>query len=288
MKEHHIKPIACTVILSALCSISVDAALISHYTFDVDNAGSTPDSVGSGNSAALGGQVNINTGVAGKIGSGALEMTNVGTGKTPATNGAVTSNNFSWTTDARTISFWWQAKTGGPNDSRTNAGAMVSFGDTSGNGTRFDIKEQMNGTAGEGTLRVEVQGTGLNTNPTNFSDGNWHFVAATVPNGAEFQDISWYVDGSSTDLNTSTNALDIATATGPLVFGDSIIVDPNGAVTIDDRTPNGYMDDFQLYDEVLSEAQILSLYNNPGSVVPEPSAAALLALSGLALLRRRR
>ena len=49
------------------------ASLIAHYTFDVDNAGSTPDSVGP-NSATLGTEVQINTTVAGRIGNGALEM----------------------------------------------------------------------------------------------------------------------------------------------------------------------------------------------------------------------
>ena len=42
-------------------------------------------------------------------------------------------------------------------------------------------------------------------------------------------------------------------------------MDPNAAVTIDDRTPNGYLDDFQLYDRVLSESEILFLYQSPGS-----------------------
>jgi hypothetical protein len=244
----------------ALAAGSADAALIAHYTFDVDNSGSTPDSVGA-NSATLGDQVGINTTVAGRIGSGVLEMTHLGTGKTAASNGAVTSNSYSWSSDARTITFWWKAKaTQSSVGQDTN---MVSFGDTSANGTRFDVKQQP---AFNADLRVEIQGTGGNTTP-GINDGNWHFVAVTVPNNATFADVSWYVNGSTTDLNPSTNTLPVATGTGPLVFGDSIVL---GTGAVDDRTPNGYLDDFQLYDEVLDQTQISFLYNNPGDVIGAP------------------
>lgn len=112
---------------------------------------------------------------------------------------------------------------------------------------------------------------------------SWQFVAVTVPNDATFADVAWYVNGSTTDLNTSTNTLAIATGTGPLAFGDSILTIGNN-----DRVPNGFIDDFQLYDEVLTQSQISFLFNNPGSVIPEPSSMTLVGLCGLAFLRRRR
>jgi hypothetical protein len=264
---------------------SAHAALIAHYTFDsAYDTNKTADSVGSA-FATLGGGVAINTTVAGRLGSGVLDMTNANGSGTASVDGAVTSNNFAWTTgDARTITFWWKAKTPVAN---SGEGAFVSFGNTFANGNRFDIKEQGAPTS-VATLRVEVQGAGLGSNPTNFDDGNWHFVAVTVPNSATFADIAWFAGvraGSlSGDLNTSTSTLAIATGTSPLVFGDSIIIGGAG----DNRTPNGYLDDFQLYDEVLTTEQISYLYNNPGSAIPEPSAALLGGLGLLALLRRRR
>lgn len=242
------------------------ASLIAHYTFDVDNSGSTPDSVGA-NSALLGNRVQINTAVPGRIGTGALEMLGGGATQGPG-DGAVTNNSFAWANGARTVTFWWKAKI--PNVD-TTGGTFVSFGTEPDNGSRFDIKEQ----SGSASLRLEVQGHGSNSNPANFDNGAWHFVAVTVPNGATFTDIAWYAGSRggalSGNLNTSANTLAIATGTGPLVFGDSIISTITSPTASNDRVPNGFLDDFQLYDEVLTSGQISFLHNNPGKVIGNPA-----------------
>jgi len=242
----------------ALLAGPTQADLISHYTFDVDDDGTTPDSVGSA-FATLGSRVRINTTVPGLLGIGALEMLGGGIIVGPG-DGALTSNSFSWPNQARTVTFWWRAKV--PNVD-TSDGTYVSFGANTGDGTRFDIKELG---ASNTTLRVRVGGFGFNTNPPNFDDGNWHFVAVTVPNDSTFRDMSWYagVRGGtlSGDLNTSTSTLAIATGTGPIAFGSSIIT--AGSI---DRVPNGYLDDFQLYNRVLTQDEIQFLYANPGSVI---------------------
>ncbi|MCH7228113.1 LamG-like jellyroll fold domain-containing protein [Haloferula sp. A504] len=264
----------CLKIISALLGCAglagtTQAGLMAHYSFDtVDEETveeittfTTPDSIGSA-FATLGGGVSIN-GTEFIAGGGALEMTESGGTVATSVDGAVTSNEFDWVNGARTVTFWWKAKTPAAN---VLQGTYVSFGDNTANGTRFDIKEShAPGAATQGNLRVEVQGTGQTTDPTDFDDGAWHFVAVTVPDNATFADISWSVDGIATDLNASTSTLAIATGSSPLVFGDSIITPP--APNSDNRTPNGYLDEFQLYDEVLSESEILFLYNNPGSVI---------------------
>ena len=251
------------------------AAPIAHYTFDsAYNTNKTADSIGSA-FATLGGGVAINTSVAGMIGTGVLEMTNAN-GSDRVTDGAVTSNNFTWTNDARTITFWWKAKTPVAN---TTQGTFVSFGNTSASGTRFDIKEQETAVP-PAQLRVEVQGAGQGTNPTNFDDGNWHFVAVTVPDNATFAGISWFagVRGGtlSGDLNISALTQAVATGAGPLVFGDSIVIGGPG----ENRTPDGYLDEFRLYDRVLTEAEILDLYQNPGGPINPPRITSFTAIGG--------
>ncbi|BCX47984.1 repeat regulator of chromosome condensation domain-containing protein [Haloferula helveola] len=242
---------------STAVDTGASASLLSHYTFDTESAGTTPDTIGSA-FATLGNRVQINSNPGLPMaGSGALEILGSGVTTGPG-DGAVTSNSFAWAGDARTVTFWWRART--PNVDEGD-GTFVSFGDNSANGTRFDIKEQG---ASNTQLRVEVQGLGQNTNPT-IDDGDWHFVAVTVPDDATFGDIAWYVDGDPTDLNPSTSTLDIATGTGPIAFGDSILT-----VGSNTRVPNGYIDDFQLYDVVLDSTQISFLHDNPGMVIGGP------------------
>ncbi|MCP4713332.1 MAG: hypothetical protein GY869_32280, partial [Planctomycetes bacterium] len=129
--------LALCMCLAVFLTDNASAELIAHYQFDVDDGGTTPDAIG-GNLATLGDRVAINTtGGTAKVGAGALEM--LGGGVTPGpSDGAVTSNSFSWTSDARTVTLWW--RTDDPNVN-TIDGAFVSFGDISGNGTRVDIKE---------------------------------------------------------------------------------------------------------------------------------------------------
>ena len=142
--------------------------------------------------------INTTTGSAFAGSAGVLEMTQLGTGKTAATNGAVTNNSFSWSNDARTLTFWWKASN--PGESTRRAELMCRSVIPLATARGFDVKGAASGT-NAADLRVEVQGTGFNTSPANFDDGSWQFVAVTVPDNATFQDIAWYVNGSGTDLH---------------------------------------------------------------------------------------
>ncbi len=261
------------LISAGLLLSSGQAALVAHYRFDVDSSGTTPDSVGIGNFATLN-QTSISTS-APRVGAGSLFMDGSDGSTAAPGDGAITNTTFTWTQDARTMTFWW--KHAGVADN----GTFISLGTNDGNGTRMDVKQ---GAGSDAALRVEIAGAGGQTSPTDFQDGNWHFVAVTVPNGATMADIAWYVDGSSTDLNPSNQTTAVSTGTGPLVFGDSIVDAPSA----NDRVPHGYLDDVQLYDTVLNSSEISFLYNNPGAVIPEPSSLALAALSLLALISFRR
>jgi len=54
------------------------------------------------------------------------------------------------------------------------------------------------------------------------------------------------------------------------------------------RTFIGMIDDVQVYDVALSVEEVVYLYDHPGLAVPEPATLCVLALGGLAFLRRRR
>ncbi|MBN2210574.1 MAG: PEP-CTERM sorting domain-containing protein [Sedimentisphaerales bacterium] len=73
----------------------------------------------------------------------------------------------------------------------------------------------------------------------------------------------------------------------PLSIG-ARVQDMDGGTPVEITYPfNGLMDDVQYYTNALSAAEVEYLYANPGAVVPEPATLVLLAVGGVAFLRRR-
>lgn len=104
--------------------------------------------------------------------------------------------------------------------------------------------------------------------------GTWIHLAATYNNGA----INYFLNGTALDSDTSVFGND--TANARLVVGGRF-----GGNDVDQM--NGIVDGIQVYDQVLTEAQIQQAAASSVSI-PEPSMMLLGAAGCLGLLLRRR
>jgi hypothetical protein len=103
------------------------------------------------------------------------------------------------------------------------------------------------------------------------ADGAWHHVAVTYDSGTSTKHL--YFDG-------------VELGSGLVVTNDLIVQGINFRIGTDrngGNSFNGLIDDVRVYSDAQSASQIAAL-----AAVPEPSAAALLGLGGLALILRRR
>jgi hypothetical protein len=100
-------------------------------------------------------------------------------------------------------------------------------------------------------------------------DGTWHHLVANLGQDA----IELYVDTVPVP-GGGLGAGSIVENDSPLFFGRHRTLG---------RYYDGLIGDIQLYDGALSQQDVIALYN-----APEPATLSLLALGGLALIRRRR
>jgi MYXO-CTERM domain-containing protein len=165
-------------------------------------------------------------------------------------------NGFTW-------SLW--AKSG-----TDTAGVVIGTRNGSWHKLQF---EQVDGT-GFADFNYRADGANNNANSTfTMADGAWHHIAYV----GDENGVGIYVDGVYRGGDTSLAA---TTYNGLMEIGGSSRFSEDVDV---------FLDEIAIYDNALTEAQIVSLFNGADpTTIPEPSAALLGALGFLALLRRRR
>ena len=251
------------------------AALIAHYKFDEAAAATTALNAVAGSSTGTV-QAGVTTGVAGISGNayqfndstGFVEMGSANF--LPAINASGKLTMSAWINTAAT--------TGGRNVA-VFAGLDTSsqtYTDLGYSGT--DVLHPGEAYArNRPNLGSGAQSAGFFSDGTVVNNGTWHHLAMTVDLSASL--ISLYVDGvleNTQAMTTSTFPAFNNFEVGRL--GRSAPTDYFG----------GLVDDVQVYDNVLSLADVQFLFANAGTAVPEPGALALAGIGLLPLVRRRR
>jgi len=153
---------------------------------------------------------------------------------------------------------------------------FLSTGSATGTDRGWGFGLRLANTAGTGSsLRFTTYGIADNDSSLfDVTFGSWIHMAVTYNNGT----ISYFLNGNALDSDTSVFGNE--GAAGRLVIGGRL-----GGNDVDQA--NGLVDGVQVYNELLSVAQIQSAAAASVSV-PEPSTILLGALAGLCLLGLRR
>jgi hypothetical protein len=227
--------------------------LLVHYKFD----GDLTDSVVNRHGSLLNAQSGLGTPGA-RLGSGYLSidqtgdanLANVGfqSGGAPLNLGA----------GPRTIAFFVRAA-GDQSPSTRPTFFSIGSPDGAATGRRFDLL--FPSATATNRLRVEVNGNGagggdLGPIATDLGDRNWHHLAITSAANGTLGSVELFVNGVSVGtVGTGSNPL-IDTAESVIVIGDSLATSQTSNPL---RGLVGDIDDFRIYDVVLTPAQIQAL-----------------------------
>ncbi len=245
-------------IITALLSLSsavpglLQAGLVTHLSFD-NAADLGQDSSGNNNHAGVNASPSFSaTGISG--GSADLTTTH------SYFNFLGEENPVENTLEgAFTYSIWVNTtQTFASEGSNTYQGAAIIYADVYGTpgGSQGDAIPM----ALVGSKLGVVAGNQSQTELRSTSDintGQWVHLVVTRDLTA---DVSLYVNGQLQDSAPNMSITDLS-GRNELVLGGNLI---------DGRYYSGLLDDFQAYNRPLTDAEVLFLYNNPGSTVPDP------------------
>ena len=111
---------------------------------------------------------------------------------------------------------------------------------------------------GDDTTQYYLQ---YSATPSSILDGNWHHIAVTVING----EILLYIDSVK-----QTPASVVGTPVTGIEANGNYVLGHSGNNTYPGNLTNSLLDEFAIFDKKLTEAEILSIYNNgkPGDISP--------------------
>jgi len=241
---------------------------IAHYTFD--NSASTfalgLDSSPNGNDLgtySYWGPVHTNSADT-VAGSSAAQF--FGTSSMDAIDQALTNLNAALA-GSFTVSAWVKTTvTNGADYNNAFFGAVIFWGYNDAGNTNDTIPLSITGSKVAFTTRDHLGNFDTLHSTSSVNDGNYHLITVTRNQGTGEKKI--YVDGS---LETSA----IGT-TDPLngnnyeltLGGKSYILETSSTVT-NYSSYKGLLDDVQVYSGALSDAEVASLYANPGTTIPD-------------------
>lgn len=229
--------------------------LLVHYKFD----GDLTDSAGTRHGTLLNAQSGLGT-TGARIGSGFLSINTSGDANLANVGFQSGGPDLDLGNGARTVAFFVRAAASlAPSTQAT----LFSLGSGTGTNTgqRFDLTFPVSSSP-INDLRVEVNGNGAGGGDiapigTNFSDGNWHHIAVTSDASGLLGGVKLFVDGAFIGtVGSGSNPL-INTAASRITIGDSFAASTTNPL----RGLKGDIDDFRIYDTVLTTARIQSLAN---------------------------
>ena len=134
-----------------------------------------------------------------------------------------------------------------------DSNGLFAFSPDSLSYQQFGVGPVTNGKGGPGLHRCKSSDTFVNV-PTDFFNGQWHFVAVSVnkPNYIFELDGNQYTASNSNGFSS----------------GNLIAIGDYGFNSCDEGPFNGYIADVQLYNGSLSASQLLSLYKEGVSGSP--------------------
>ena len=250
----------------AASTFSHSATLVGHWTFDETSGTTAADQTGA-NAGTIGSGVTV--GSTGKIGN-AFTFDGTNGGNVSMGNASFLSTILHSTgssTNSYSFSAWI-------NPSSAKGSVVYAGNDDSNSYSNI-------GTSGDSVRRWLRGSGGADSSSGNVVQGMWsHLVLSVTPTGSKT-----YLNGAELPALNETN-INYGSINSANRFTIGILDRSNSGSDADFYS--GLIDDVQVYTGSLSGAEVTTLFNTPGTTVPEPSALLLSALGSLALLRRKR